>query len=310
MPDFVIRAQVDKLARLLAIDATSLSYLERLDVSAIAALRKQLSDDLFDSLAPMFDRINKLAPLLPNALVSAVVLKAVPPEVGGRAGGAMGLAHRRRIAAVMAGLTPRYMGGAAPHVDPRVIALIVEEIPLNLLVRTAEEILNRGDYLTASEFIECAPPETTAELVRLIDNSEAMAQVLAIVCPTSKLDEIVAAVQSEDLSRVVVAAACGTKQAAQAALSVLARTQAPIAAVLVEDLFTGLDLDRINRFFLAAADGEQLRELLDVTADLTESTVSRIQLIDVVTDESFRNAIELAADTEGRRHSWKRLHSN
>ena len=55
--------------------------------------------------------MSKLAPIIPNAVVIAVAQKALPPEVSGRAGGAVGLAHEDRAVAVLSGMKPTYLGG-------------------------------------------------------------------------------------------------------------------------------------------------------------------------------------------------------
>lgn len=107
MTDVITRTEIAKLARLLGTDADSLAHLARLGPEPLAVLRTRMSAQLFDGLASTFDRVNRLAPLMPNALVVSVVHKVVPPGVAGRAGGAVGLAHRSRISGVIAGLRDR-----------------------------------------------------------------------------------------------------------------------------------------------------------------------------------------------------------
>ena len=90
--DILTRAQLSLLAALLQTDAANLASLERLGADDLKALRGAMSDALFDEQAEAFTRVSKLAPLIPNAVVSNVAERAVPATVAGRLGGAVGLA--------------------------------------------------------------------------------------------------------------------------------------------------------------------------------------------------------------------------
>ena len=92
MTDLVTRAQIALLADLLDADPAALASLEHLGPEGVRALHGAMSDALFDSLASVFARVSKLAPLVPNGVVATLAQKAVPPEAAGRAGGALGLA--------------------------------------------------------------------------------------------------------------------------------------------------------------------------------------------------------------------------
>ena len=173
MADLLTRAQIELLA-----DArrgrTALSSLERLGAEGVHALRSAISDALFDSLASRFALVSKLAPIIPNAVVIAVAQKALPPEVSGRAGGAVGLAHEDRAVAVLSGMKPTYLADAARYVDPRVIPHFVPKLPARLLIPTAKELLRRRDYLTASRFVEYATEQHIVDFEKAIDDDEGL----------------------------------------------------------------------------------------------------------------------------------------
>ncbi|BDT99292.1 hypothetical protein [Nocardia sputorum] len=93
MADLLTHAEITILAQTLDTDKAALSSLERLGADNVRALRTRISDLLFDSLAPTFTRVSKLAAVVPDALILTLAERAVPAEVAGRAGGAIGMDH-------------------------------------------------------------------------------------------------------------------------------------------------------------------------------------------------------------------------
>ncbi|WP_142386887.1 hypothetical protein [Mycobacterium hubeiense] len=306
MADLLTRAQIALLADLLQTDAASLASLEHLGADGVYALRTSMSDALFDSMAAGFARVSKLAPLIPNAVVVAVVQKALPPEVAGRAGGALGLAHEDRAVGVLSGLKPTYLADAAPFVDPRVIPHFAPKLPAHLLIPAAKELLRRRDYLTASRFIEFATEELVIDFEKAIDDDEGIVRTGALVSRTDVLNDILRIVGPARLTRMAAGATAGTPEFVVAMLSVLTRIDADLAAPAVEELL-GSDGEAASRVLGIAARDDALGELLDLTALLDDDGIDRLADAAILRDASFAGVIRDAADTPDRRKSWKRV---
>lgn len=106
MADLHTTSQIAILAKLLDTEPEELSSLARLGADDIRQLEAAMSAVLFDSLAAIFKKVSTLAPLVPDAVVVAVVRKAIPPEAAGRVGGALAFDHPHRIAAFSRPSTP------------------------------------------------------------------------------------------------------------------------------------------------------------------------------------------------------------
>ncbi|MDO3650681.1 hypothetical protein [Nocardia mangyaensis] len=303
MATIATRGQLALLVKLLGAGADDLQSLERLGAADIERLRKRISAEIFDSMAGMFRRISKLAPLVPDKLVTTIAPAVISPEVAGRAGGAIGMDHQHRAASVAGGLPAAYLADAAPYVDPRIVPFFAPLLPPTLIIPAARELLRRGDYLTASLFVEHATPELTREFERGIDDDEGIIRTAALVPATDALNAILGAVRAE--RRVDIAVQCATSSAETlvAALSVLSRISAGFAGPMVAALFDTAP----ERVIDIAVTEECAPELLDILGHLDDERVARISSTLIIPDATVRRVLNAAADTDSRRATFDRL---
>jgi hypothetical protein len=307
MADLLTRAQIALLADLLETDPASLASLEHLGADGVQALRSRISDLLFDSLASVFARVSKLAPLVPNAVVVAVAHKALPPQVAGRAGGALGLAHEDRAIGVLSGMKPSYLADAARYVDPRVIPHFAPKLPARLLVPTAHELLRRRDYLTASRFVEFATEELIVDFEKAIDDDAGLIHTGALVSRTDILNHILRVAGPGRLVRMAATAAAGSPELVVAMLSVLHRVDPLLASPAVEALLGHPDPELVSWILGIAARGDALAEVLDLSAVLSDDGLGRLASAAILHDAAFAEQIATATDNSPRRASWKRI---
>ena len=307
MADLLTRAQIELLADLLDADAAALSSLERLGAEGVHALRSAISDALFDSLAARFALVSKLAPIIPNAVVIAVAQKALAPEVSGRAGGAVGLAHEDRAVAVLSGMKPTYLADAARYVDPRVIPHFAPKLPARLLIPTAKELLRRRDYLTASRFVEYATEQHIVDFEKAIDDDEGLVRTGALVSRPDVLNDILRVAGPDRLVRMAAAARDGSPELVVAMLSVLDRVEPELASPAIHELLGNPDIDAVSGILDVAARDGALAELLDLAAVLSDEGLRHLAAAPVLHSGSFAKRVGAAADTAARRGSWKRL---
>lgn len=276
MADILTRAQLSLLAALLQTDAANLASLERLGADDLRALRSALSDALFDEQAEAFARVGRLAPLVPNALVVNVAHRAVPPEIAGRVGGAVGLAHADRAIGVLSGLKPAYLADAAPYVDPRVIPHFAPRLPAKLLIPAAKELLRRRDYLTASRFVEFATDELIVEFERAIDDDEGIILTGVLVSDTQVMNDIMRAAGSDRSLRMARAAAAGKPEVLAALLSLLNRIDPELARPAVTELLGHSNVDVVVHVLdVARAEGTVV-EVLELSAVLDGEARARL----------------------------------
>jgi hypothetical protein len=265
MTDLVTRAQLVMLAETMDVEPDRLSSLRRLDVSELRALRERISDVLFDEHAQTFARVSKLAPLVPNALVAKLSQALVPPLVAGRAAGALGVAHPDRAAGVLSHLSAEYMADCAPYLDPRTIGILAPIIPVRLLVRAANELMARQDYVTAARFLDYAEPELVREFERGIPDDVGLLMTATLTDSTRRLQQVVDLLPRERVERIVAAAATGEQQLI-AGISLLARMDGELRGELAAVFLTRLPEDRLDWVVRTAVDHEATEELRSVAA--------------------------------------------
>ncbi|QQG86628.1 hypothetical protein [Mycobacteroides chelonae] len=307
MSDLLTHAQITLLAELLQADETALVGLARLGADNVEALRNGLSDAIFDSLAPTFARVSKLGQIIPNAVVIAVAEKVVPPEVAGRAAGALGLAYEDRAIAVLSGMKPAYLAEAAKHVDPRIVPHFAPKLPSHLLIPTAKELLRRRDYLTASRFVEFATDQHIVEFERAIDDDEGLIRAGAYVSRADVLDRILWVAGTARVTRMATQAALGSAELIVAMLSVLARITPSIAAPAAAVLLANPDGTVSLHILRVAADEHALGAVLQLSALLDTAHLDRFSRLPLFEDSEFRSQMRHAIETAEQQQVWNRI---
>lgn len=266
MTDLLTHSQLHLLAQTLRAEPGDLDGLARLGAQNLRLLRERISGQLFDADEPVFARLSKLSPLVPNPLLTKIVTAAVPAEVGGRAGGSLGLAHPDRVADVLAALPPDYLADAAPHLDPRTIATLAPRISGEMLIPAAVELLRRRDYTTAARFVEHATDALIDDLERGIDDDAGLLCTVALTPDAERLAAVVGRLSPARRVAILRAGATGSDEAVLAALSVLARLPEDFRAPLTTTLLDALDDEQVRHLVSVATAEHALDELLTVLA--------------------------------------------
>lgn len=223
MTDLLTEAQLVMLAQTLDVPPERIEHLARLGADNLRALRERISDVLFDAHAELFSRVSALGPLVPSAVVAKVAQAAVPPLVGGRAGGALGVDHPDKAAGVLSRLSPEYMADAAPYLDPRALKVLAPKVPAGPLVPAAQELLRRKDYVTAARFVEFATPELIKAFEAALDDDEGILHVAAYTHSDERLREIVRALPIDRIASIIDTAGRGSDELQQALVSLISR---------------------------------------------------------------------------------------
>jgi hypothetical protein len=300
MTDLVTRAQIVMLADTLDVEPSRLAEFERLDAPTLRALRERVSDVLFDAQAPVFARVSRLAPLMPDALVAKLSETLVPPLVAGRAAGALGLAHPNRAGAVLSRLSAEYMADCAPYLDPRTIGMLAPMIPTQALVRAANELMRRRDYITACRFLDYASAELVRDFERGIDDDLGLLMTAALTDSPRRLAEIVQLMPPARVRAIVRCAASGVEPLL-AGMSLLARLGDELRAELAESFFAGLDPDTRDWVLRSAVEHEAVPEMLVVADVLSPATLGSVGDSPVLAQDGVIERIVERAVASGRR---------
>lgn len=275
MSDLVTRAQVQILAQTLLVAQERLQYLERLGAERVQQLQRRISDGIFDSLNPMFGRLNKAQPLVPNALVAKVAQAVIPPLVAGRAAGALGVNNPPNAVDLVGRLRPDYMADCAPHLDPRAVEVLAPEMPPEVVVPVANVLLERKDYVTASRFLDSATPELIREAEQGITDDEGLLLTAVMTPNVERLAFIVDHLPWERVE-AITRTALNSDELLLAGMSLLGRMDPDLGGRLAESLFAAVDDARLDAMLRVVVDNEALHELRAILAAVSEETRQRL----------------------------------
>lgn len=264
MSDLLARTQLELLAHTLGAAPERINLLDDLGAEKLSELRDLTSAYLFDALSPIFARVSKLAPLVPDAIVVKVVPLAVSPLIAGRAAGALGMDHPDRISGILRGMAPQYMADAAPNIDPRAIPAVAPQLDVAVFLPAAELLLARRDYTTASRFFEYATDQLIVELVVAIKDLAGLAHTIAMLPTDERLNAALHVIPAARCAQIVAHAIGGN--AVLAALSIVARAEADLRTTLSAHAIDSLDDTGLAEVVRAAGEGggdAELRILCD-----------------------------------------------
>ncbi|HET7689628.1 MAG TPA: hypothetical protein VFK41_04580 [Nocardioidaceae bacterium] len=278
MSDVITRTQLQLLARLLEVDVSEVSHLERLGVQGLKELRTAISNRLFDGEAEMFGRVSKLAPLVPDVVVVKVAQAAVPALVSGRLAGALGLAHPDRAVGLLKRLRPGYLADAAPYVDPRAVAVLAPmfEAAPEALLPAAKEMLRRKDYATAAGFLEFSTPALVEAFSLEIDDIDALIEAVAFVDDDGALSNVIRHVPEHRI-REIIGTSIDNEAGVVAALSVGSRIDEDLTRRISDLLFLEVAEEKLLEMLETAVRNGAAAELVRIAARSGERSQQRMK---------------------------------
>ncbi|MFD3743194.1 hypothetical protein [Nocardia sp. NPDC058633] len=310
MTDLTTRAQLILLARTLHVHPQRLDHLRYLGADRLHALNQQISGVLFDQHTEMFRRISALVPFIPLTISIPLVQKLVPPMMTGRAAGSVGLDHPGKAAETLTMLDAGYAADCAPYLDPRAIEQLADQMEPGPIVAIVNELLRRGDYVTAGPFLSCATTELIAAVEAGVLDDAGLIFSAAFSYDVDVLSAVVRQLLDgphQRVPRMTQTVLRGSPDLQHAALSVFSRC-APDVIRRVGDILFGsaqpTDVARLVRNALALG---AVPEFLTLTGYLTPLGLWTLVGNPVFSDPDV--GVDLVAPMDGREdaQSWRGL---
>jgi hypothetical protein len=201
------RAEVLKLARLLARDPSQLDYLRELPPDDVAALREQVTDVLFGAHSQLLDRLAAASKLLPIGVVATIGERAFGPMLSARVAG---LLDPPRAVEMAARLPVGFLADVAIELDPRRASEVLAQIPAPQIAAITRELIARGEHVTMGRFVGHLGPQAITSAISVIDDSALLQvafllesqdglQELIVLLPPARMEGIVKVVSQENL---------------------------------------------------------------------------------------------------------------
>lgn len=318
MSDLVTRAQITLLSRTLHVPEERLAHLEKLGAANLHELQERMAKVIFAEHNAIFSRLSLLVPIIPLSISLPIVQRMVPPMMAGRAAGAIGVDHPKKAAEAVGMLDPGYAAEGAPYMDPHAVGQLADIAPPKPVMKIINELLKRGDYITAGPFLAYATPELVRAVEEDVHDDEGLLRSASYSYSGENISVIVRHLLSGPARRVprlVRTVVQGSKDLRLAALSVFARCDADVVVAIGDILFDLGSADEIadlvESFVSAGAVPETLRftgQLSPAALDLLAANpiIAEPDTIAAVTDAVngctedavWRGLLEVAERTE------------
>jgi hypothetical protein len=212
------RAEIVKLARLLAEAPARFGYLADLPTADVRAVRIAATDVLFDANADVFARIAAASKLVPSAITAAIAERAFGPLLCARVAAAL---EPDRAVDLAGRVSVDFLADVAAEIDPRRIAPILTALPVTRMRAVAAVLIRRGDYVTMGSFIGELPAPALRALVAEL-SAEDMLHTAVFSDDDTRFPEIFAMVPDRAVAEVVAVAAAAEEPFATDVFAVLA----------------------------------------------------------------------------------------
>jgi hypothetical protein len=164
-----VQAEILKLARLLHREPESLSYLERVPLEDLRALRERITEVLFTAHEAALRRLAAASNLLPVGLVASLGQNTFGPMLSARI---TGLLEPGRAVEVAARLPTDFLAEAAIELDPRRASKVVAGIPPARISEITAELARRGEYVTMGRFVGHLDDAALASALNVLNDDD------------------------------------------------------------------------------------------------------------------------------------------
>ncbi|MRH90205.1 hypothetical protein GFY24_22650 [Nocardia sp. SYP-A9097] len=310
MSDLVTRAQITLLSRTLHVPAERLAHLEKLGARHLHELQEAMAKVIFAQHNQTFARLSMLVPIIPLSISLPLVQRVVPAVIAGRAAGAIGVEHPRKAAEAVCMLKPSYAADGAPYMDPHAVGQLADIAPPEPVVAIVNEILRRGDYVTAGPFLAYATPALIKAVERGTHDDEGLIRSAAYAYSGESISMVVRHLLDgieQRIPRLIQTILKGSDELKLAAVSVFARCDTDVIVGIGDILFdegSAEDIAALVRTFIAAG---AIPETLRFVGQLSPSALDLLAANPVLTEQESIHTLTATIDGGTDAATWRGL---
>lgn len=154
-----IRAEIAKIARLLAVEPDEIEYLSKVRPEGLVKFREQLIELFFGGEIGGLQRFVGPSRILPSSLIASITQESVGPVLTARIAG---LVDPGQAISVVGKLPHEFLADVAVELDPRRVASIIGNLPEATVHAVTEILMRRKEYVALGRFVAYVSPEMLA----------------------------------------------------------------------------------------------------------------------------------------------------
>lgn len=196
------RPEIQRLARLLRVEPSALTFLADVDDGDLRAFRLQVTDSLFDANIDGLRRLAAASKLLPIAITAKIAESVFTPLLSARLAGEL---EPERAIAIAKKLPLDVLTEVSVSLDPRRTEPVIAGTADDMVAAIGVKLAERGDWLTMGRFVGyLADSALTATMGKLTDRQ--IAQIAYVTEDLNVTPHIVELLGKERLSAILAVA--------------------------------------------------------------------------------------------------------
>lgn len=196
------RGELQRLARVLGVDAEHLGILDGASVADLRALRHAVADRLLERNREQFSRAVALSDLVPGAVAAKLSQHVMGPVLGGRAAG---LLTPEKAGDLARRLPAEFLADVACHVDVRTVGPLLVGIDRDTMAAAGEHLRRREEWVVLGAFVGHVRDDVVADLLGGFDG-EALLRSGVVIEDASRMDAVVGMLTDERIDGLLDAA--------------------------------------------------------------------------------------------------------
>ncbi|MBI4898279.1 MAG: hypothetical protein HY827_07910 [Actinobacteria bacterium] len=164
-----VRAEIAKIARLLAVEPDAVSYLDKIRPADLVKFREQLIELFYGGEIGGLQRFVGPSKILPTGLVASITQESVGPVLTARIAG---LVDPAQAIAVVAKLPIEFLADVAVEIDPRRAARIIGGLSEDVTGTITEILIGRREYVALGRFVGFVSGATLASTFDRVSDAD------------------------------------------------------------------------------------------------------------------------------------------
>lgn len=294
MPRLAVRAELQKLARLLDCDPGALDFLAGQPAADLRQMREGVAEAMFKRHSSSFRLLASLSGLLPAAITARIAHLALGAFLAGRVTGEM---TPKRAVAIARKLPTDFLAETSLYIEPSRAQPVLAAMPVDMIEKVAVILVGQREFITMGRFVGAV---SEAALFRVIDrlDDEALLHIGFYVEDAGRLDRILEYLDDDRLRGVIETA---TRQSLWPEALSLVQLVGDDQKGRLGDLVAREDEAVLDSLVHVAQEQSLWPEVLVAVGSMQAENRQRVVNLPSVTDPSVLNAL---IDAAYRQRLW------
>ncbi|MDT0495821.1 hypothetical protein RM530_00360 [Algiphilus sp. W345] len=204
------QVEANRIAALLKVPATELSFLQDCAPAELTRLRKRITAAGIERHRRSFERLSRASGLMPVPIAARIAQDVLGPEIVAQLTPYMPVERSVKVAQQM---SIGFQADVSVHMVPQASSDLLAALPHELRRAVTRELLARGEYAVMGTVVDFLPEPVIADLAQEIEDPEALLETTGYVEDKSRLGRVVSNFSDERIDELLRSAAQGGRMA-------------------------------------------------------------------------------------------------